>query len=261
MHWSLTRHDDDDDVATAATQYDNNTTNTVPAYPALLLVVASHLACRNGDAVGMHGHAASTQKTCHVKLLRATDTADNASWRCTNTRAITGCRAAVSWQPPVWWSNPTNGNAFRSTFYISPKGASACASLFKGTHWAERTKHYKQFQSIVDLPFDVIVVSQIVPLSLLLDVEENHHRRNKIHHLACGQIKYVVATVAPTIAVTPIPCAVAHSAVRPLLWGRIRTDCWARTCWWRGPLGRYARCLPLQARDIRCTEAVKKAKI
>jgi len=54
----------------------------------------------------------------------------------------------------------------------------------------------------VALPFDVVGVSQIVSLTLFLDVVEHGDGGHEIHHFAGGQQVQVGTTVFPSVPVT-----------------------------------------------------------
>lgn len=50
-------------------------------------------------------------------------------------------------------------------------------------------------------PFDVIVVSQVVPLPLFLHAVEHGHRGHEVHYLPCGQQVKVGTAVSATVAI------------------------------------------------------------
>lgn len=54
---------------------------------------------------------------------------------------------------------------------------------------------------MVVLPFDIVVVTEVVSLLLLLRVVQNHHRGVEVHDLTCGQQVQVGAAVPAAVSV------------------------------------------------------------
>jgi len=61
-----------------------------------------------------------------------------------------------------------------------------------------------EFPSTSRSPFDVVRVTQVMPLAVLLHIVQNNDRRDEVDDLAGGQQVQIAAAVATPIPVNPV---------------------------------------------------------